>query len=91
MNWHPGVEAVLCLGFVTDSCTLASGINVSGLLSHQLMHFRGEISAVLAQGWARSLFWAMQPSWKGLALGGTCPGALPKCFLEGQSLKIKAR
>lgn len=37
MDWHPGVEAVLCLVFVTDSCTLASGINVSGILSHQLM------------------------------------------------------
>lgn len=68
--------------FVTDSCTLASGINVSGLLSHQLMGFGAEISAVHGQGWIRSLFWAKQPRWKGLAFSGTCSGALPKLVIE---------
>lgn len=82
MNWHPGVEIVLGLVFVTNSCTLASGIDVSGLLSHQLMPLGGEISAVRGQRWTRSLFGTRQPSWKSLALGGTCRSdALPKLII----------
>lgn len=63
MDWHPGVETLLCLVCVTDSCTLARGINGSGLLSHQLMPLGGEISAVHGQGWSRSLFWTAGKVW----------------------------
>lgn len=58
------------------------------------MRLGGEIPAVHGQGWTRSLFCTRQPSWKGLALGGTCSDALPKLtvvFPQGAESEDKSQ